>query len=55
VLGFGRIIITFADQHRPPLVLLVSRIGKKAAMLESLRGVTAVDLSPGKHGMDGAA
>ena len=48
-LGFGRIIITFADQRRPPLILLVSRIGKKAGILESIRGVTAVDLSPGKR------
>jgi hypothetical protein len=53
ILGFGRIIITFADHQRPPLVILVSRIGKKAAVLESLRGVTAVDLAPGKRGEDG--
>lgn len=55
ILGFGRIIITFADHHRPPLVLLVSRIGKKAAVIESLRGVMAIDLAPGKRGEDGAA
>ena len=55
ILGFGRIIITFVDHHRPPLVLLVSRIGKKAALIESLRGVMAVDLAPGKRGEDGAA
>jgi hypothetical protein len=54
-LGFGRIIITFADQHRPPLTLLVGRIGKKSGTLESIRGVTAVDMSPVKHGDSGAA
>jgi hypothetical protein len=54
-LGFGRIIITFSDHHRPPLILLVSRIGKKSAMLESIRGVTAVDLSSTKRSEDGAA
>lgn len=53
-LGFGRIIITFADHHRPQLILLVSRIGKKAGTLESIRGVTAVDLSPTKRGENGA-
>jgi hypothetical protein len=53
IMGFGRIIITFADHHRPPLVLLVSGIGKKSAKLESLRGVTAIDLAPGKRGENG--
>jgi hypothetical protein len=53
-LGFGRIIITFSDHTRSPLVLLVSRIGKKSTVLESLRGVTAVDMSPVKHGDSGA-
>ncbi len=43
VLGFGRIIVTFADQRRQPLMLLVGRIGKKAAKLESIRGKLAVD------------
>ncbi len=43
LLGFGRIIITFADQRRQPVVLLVGRIGRRAAKLESIRGKLAVD------------
>jgi hypothetical protein len=43
IMGFGRIIITFRDNRRLPLSLLVGRIGKKAATLESLRGILAVD------------
>jgi hypothetical protein len=41
--GFGRIIITFRDHRRQPLALLVSRIGKQAQMLESIRGKLAMD------------
>jgi hypothetical protein len=41
--GFGRIIITFADQRRQPVSLLVGRVGKKAATLESIRGKLALD------------
>jgi len=41
--GFGRIIITFRDQRRQPMSLLVSRIGKQSQRLESLRGKLAVD------------
>ncbi len=41
--GFGRIVITFADQRRQPMLLLVGRIGKRAAALESIRGKLAVD------------
>ena len=43
LLGFGRIIITFSDQRRQPMMLLVGRIGKKAALLESIRGKLAFD------------
>ncbi|MHC4716715.1 MAG: hypothetical protein ACYS5V_07085 [Planctomycetota bacterium] len=43
LLGFGRIIVTFADQRRQPIALLVGRIGKKAALLEAIRGKLAVD------------
>ncbi len=43
LLGFGRIIITFADQRRQPMVFLVWRIGTKATALESIRGKLAVD------------
>ena len=41
--GFGKIVVTFSDQRRQPLILLVSRIGKNAARLESIRGKLAVD------------
>lgn len=43
LLGFGRIVITFADSRRQPMQFLVAGVGKKAAALESLRGVMAVD------------
>ncbi len=41
--GFGRIVITFADHRRQPMVLLVGRIGKVASRLESIRGKLAFD------------
>ena len=43
LLGFGRIIITFDEQRRPPLVLLVWNIHKKAEKLEEIRGTIAID------------
>jgi hypothetical protein len=43
MLGFGRIVITFRDSRRLPMMLLVGRIGRKAQMLESIRGKLAVD------------
>ncbi len=43
IFGFGRIIITFRDQRRQPIFLLVNRIGKRAQMLESIRGKLAMD------------
>ncbi len=43
LLGFGRIIITFADQRRQPIMLLVGRIGSRAAKLESIRGKLVLD------------
>lgn len=51
LLGFGRIIITFSDQRRQPMMLLVGRIGKKATLLESIRGKLALDrYQPGREG-----
>jgi hypothetical protein len=43
VLGFGRISITFKDNTRPPLTLLVWRVDRKAEMLERVRAKFAVD------------
>ena len=43
LVGFGRIVITFSDQRRQPIMLLVSRIGKRAQTLESIRGKLAID------------
>jgi hypothetical protein len=43
ILGFGRVVVTFADQRRQPIMLLVGRVGKKAARLESIRGKLAFD------------
>ena len=46
--GFGRIIITFSDQRRQPIILLVGRIGNKARKLETIRGKIAFDRPPGR-------
>jgi len=43
LLGFGRLVITFADQRRQPMMLLIGRIGKRASRLESIRGKLAFD------------
>ena len=43
MLGFGQIIVTFSDTRRQPLVMLVWRIGERAAKLESIRGHLAVE------------
>ena len=43
LLGFGKIIITFKDQKRQPISLLVWRIDKKAHLLEKVRGKFAID------------
>ncbi|HHH75539.1 MAG TPA: hypothetical protein ENL03_00775 [Phycisphaerae bacterium] len=43
LMGFGRVVITFKDQRRQPLMLLVGRIGKVAQKLESIRGKLAFD------------
>ncbi|HUT62289.1 MAG TPA: hypothetical protein VNA25_31000 [Phycisphaerae bacterium] len=53
LMGFGRIIITFADQRRQPMMLLVSHIGKRAASLESIRGVMTVDMYHSTRPADG--
>ncbi len=41
--GFGRIIITFKDNKRQPLSLLVWRIDKKSQTLEKVRAKFAID------------
>jgi hypothetical protein len=54
ILGFGRIVITFRDNRRLPMSLLVGRIGRKAATLESIRGKLAVDAyQPQREGRSG--
>jgi len=54
LLGFGKLIITFSDQRRQPMVLLISRIGKHAKQLESIRGKLAFDrYQPGRENGDG--
>ena len=51
ILGFGRIVIVFRDNRRLPMKLLVGRIGKKAAVLESIRGKLAIDAhQPAREG-----
>jgi len=43
LLGFGRIVITFKEKSRSPLILLVWKIQKKAKLLEKVRAKFAVD------------
>jgi len=43
LLGFGRIVITFKDNRRPPLTMLVWRVDRKAEMLERVRAKFAID------------
>jgi len=43
LMGFGRIVITFKDQKRQPITLLVWRIQRKAALLEKVRAKFAID------------
>ena len=51
--GFGRIVITFADHRRQPMVMLVGRIGSSARRLESIRGKLALDRhQPHREGPD---
>lgn len=45
--GFGRIVITFKDQKRIPLVLLVWNIKQKAQDLEALRASISIDTHNG--------
>jgi len=48
-LGFGRIVITFSSPHRPPLLLLVGRIGRKAVQLETVRSKLAIEHGQTNH------
>jgi len=43
LMGFGKIIIVDRRQQRPPVTLLVWRIGRKAELLERVRGKFAID------------
>ena len=43
LMGFGRIIITFKDRKREPIIVLVWRIQKKATLLERVRAKFAID------------
>jgi hypothetical protein len=43
LMGFGKIIITFKDNERQPISVLVWRIQKKAQLLEKVRAKFAID------------
>ena len=43
LLGFGRIVITFKEKSRLPMILLVWRVQKQAQLLENVRAKLAVD------------
>lgn len=45
LMGFGKIVIIFKDQKRPPLTFLVWRIGQRAELLERVRGKFAIDMN----------
>ncbi|MBN2582486.1 MAG: hypothetical protein JXL80_05415 [Planctomycetes bacterium] len=45
LMGFGRIVIVFKDQKRPPMTFLVWRIARRAELLERVRGKFAFDLN----------
>lgn len=49
LLGFGRISITFKQNNRPPLTLLVWRVEKKAEMLERVRAKFVFDRPQSLH------
>jgi hypothetical protein len=56
MLGFGQIIISFADTRRHPMVFLVGRIGSRAQKLESVRGHLAVEaVRPAEETPEGQA
>jgi hypothetical protein len=55
LLGFGRLIVTFSDQRRQPMVLLISDVGRGAKRLESIRGKLAFDRYPAAGGDTGTA
>ena len=44
LLGFGRLIVTFRDHRRQPMVMLISRIGRRARAMEAIRGKLAFDM-----------
>jgi len=43
LLGFGKIVITFKDKKRQPIVLQVGRIKSKAQLLEKIRAKFVID------------
>ena len=50
LLGFGRLIVTFRDTRRPPMVFLIHGVGRKSAQLEGIRGTYLVDQQDPIHG-----
>ena len=54
LLGFGKIIITFKDQKRQPIALLVWRIDRRAQLLEKVRGKFAIDFDSHQQSPVGA-
>jgi hypothetical protein len=44
--GFGRIIISFRDPNKPPMVFFVPRASQVDDRIRRVRSVTAIDRSP---------
>jgi hypothetical protein len=55
LLGFGRIIITFKDNSRPPITLLVWHVDKKSLMLQRVREKFALDYPQGMRPLSPAS
>ncbi|MHC5034298.1 MAG: hypothetical protein ACYTFZ_04620 [Planctomycetota bacterium] len=49
--GFGRIIISFRDPNRPPMVFFIPHASLVDERIRRVRSVTAIDRSPGDEGL----
>jgi hypothetical protein len=49
--GFGRIIISFRDPNRPPMVFFVPRASVVDERIRRVRSVTAIDRNPDEVGI----
>lgn len=50
LIGFARLVVTFSDTRRQPMVFLIHNVAKKSAQLEAIRGTYLVDQQDPTHG-----